>query len=586
MNACASLGPIPRAGVLDDARPMVLIDDIPEPRLSVESFKVDGPLDVRSAVIRMDEPVGPGGVPQRWLNSEVTVAWPNRLNDDEVAWPVLLRGGLKQVEAVDSKNQHSRLFELSDLWGQVIAVALDSVWELNPDDSLIAQPQGSILIGLKANRSTDRFTVNGKQVFVIQQDSGLTWTVQAVLESLSAWADFDLVLTGLPRDIRTAELDDELDLAKPLGRLLEDLFDRFGLVIQRDVTRQGNSITESRVVRPVSSGRPIRVVWANHDRPLGDALKINVDRPAQPAQLWTARAEGWLVESTFELVGGWDPAFEGEDNDEYDEGLSSDFAAYADVYRNWVLNEDGFYSQIPYSRGAAYDLTSLFDAVSVDPQPLVFKANLTLDSDGEPVDPIVEMSTNSGADWSVFPKSSTMLKDRAGVYLNPKSLPTTFLDAAKLGNARLRVTASLRSPLPVELSRWRGNAFTAVQPPLVFDLSTTHRFQRVDAQSIHYVDIVTGSLSADEADDGYRLLDWLVKRLGRPTQNGRATLELAGAWPLLRVGDGLREVRGPGVATDGRAQALTRHGARVVGYETRFAGFSNNGGSTRIDLRF
>ncbi len=586
MKACASLGPVPRANVIDGVQPFVLINDTPEPRLSVESFKVRGPLDLRTARIMMDEPVGPAGVPQVWLNALVAIAWPVRLNDDETAWPVLMRGELKQVQATDSSAQHDRWYELSDLWGQAISQPLNSIPQLNPAGSLITQPYGALMIGREGNRSADRFTVNGEQVHVIQQESGLMWTVQSALEYLSASGSLDLLLTGLPREIAHADLDDTIDLTKPLDGLLENMLTECGLVIQRDIARQGGSISETRAVRPTGSGRPIRVVWANGLRPLGDALKISVDRPAQPAQLWTARAGGWVVESTFELVGGWAPALEGQADDEYDESLSSDFATYADVYRNWVLNEDGFYTQPLFNRGPAYDLALLFGEPGIDPQPIALQPNLTLDDKGSPLDPIVQMSTDSGSNWSVFPKSSTILKDRAGVYLDSQSLPTTFLAAAKAGSARLRATASLRSPLPVEQSRWKGNAFTSILPPRVVDLAETHLFHRVDQNSIHYDNIHAGALVADEVDDSHRLLGSLVKQMDHGSEGGRATLDLSGAWPLLRVGDCLREIRGPGVAADGWSQALTRRGAVVVGLETCFMGRRGGGGTTRIDLTF
>jgi hypothetical protein len=563
-----------------------MIDDIPEPRLALESIKAQGPLDRRSARVLLDEPMDSAGVLQHWLNARVSVAWPVRLNDDEIVWPILMQGELKEVQSSDSVGVRGRVFELTDLWSGSVSRPLDTVWMLNPDGSLISQPTGKLVVGQDSNRSAARFSINGVLVFVIENGSGLSWSVRDSLETISATAGLGLSLAGLPREVADTEIEKTIDLAKSVSNMLRSLLESFGLVIQRDITRQGGTITELRTVRAISSGRPIRINWGDDDRPMGDALKVKADRPTPTARLWIARAGGWRVESTFDLVGGWDPALEGQPDDEYNKNKSSNFTTYADVYRRWVLNEDGFYTGAPYNRGPAFDLTTFFGGANVDPQPLAFQSNLTLDGFGSPLKPIVEMSTDSGLNWSVYPKSTSILDDRAGVYLSSVSLPANFLTAAKAGTARVRVTASLLSPLRVEIPRWHGNAFTSVLAPLVFDLSDRFRFQRVNKNSVHYTGVLTGTLAADEVDHSNPMLGWLVRRLGRHSRDGRATLELAGAWPLIRPGDCLREVRGPGAAANGQTQALTRRGASVLACETWFTKRQRSGRTTRLDLSF
>ncbi len=155
----------------------------------------------------------------------------------------------------------------------------------------------------------------------------------------------------------------------------------------------------------------------------------------------------------------------------------------------------------------------------------------------------------------------------------------------------MRVTASLMSPHRVELQRWRGNAFTGKLPPRVADLAGVFRFQRVDEKSIHQAKILTGELQADELDQTNQMLAWLIERMMRHEQggepnDGRATLELAGSWPLLRPGDRLFEVRGAGIGVGGRAQALTRRAAHIRSVETRFAPRHGKGLTTTAELSF
>jgi len=591
VNACASLGPVRRSGISDDPKPVVLIDGVPEPRLSVDSYSATGPMDSRSSRLLLDLPDGVPGLLPRWLCAQVVIAWPMRLVDDQIAWPVLMQGSLKQVEASEAAGERGHWFELIDDWGDQTSKPIDAIWWLNTDGTLIQKLVGEMSIGANSNRSTDRFDIDGQQAHALEAGSGLEWTVKSALETVSAFAGFTLLLNGLPRKLASAPLLNRIDLTRPISKALKSILEPYGLVIQRDLFLEGANVIERRAVRPISRGRPIRVAWAGEDQPLGDVLKIKTDRPAQAAQKWTARAGGWVVESTFDLVRAWDPALEGQPDAEYDKANSSNFTTYANVYRRWVLNEDGFFTGPPYNSGPAFDLTAFFGLGAIDPQPLIFKPNLTLQDVGTPINPIIEMSTNGGAGWSIFPNKTLALDSLAGIYLDPATLPPAYLAAAKSGQARIRVTASLMSPVSVDVSRWRGNAFTGKLPPRILDLAGVFRFQRIDSKSVHYADVQAGTLQADEADQTNLLLNWLVdqmslhERSGEPG-DGKATLELAGFWPMLRPGDRLLEARGPGASANGEAQAITRSNTHILLIDTRSGARRRSGKTTRVELTF
>lgn len=590
MSAGTSLELVHHPGVSDDPAPVVMVGGVPEPRLSVERYAVDGPLDIRSAELTVDLADGIPGVLDRWLCAEVSIALPVRLFDGGTRWPILMHGMLKKLETEEAVGTNLKRFVLTDDWDALLSRSVANIWWRNPNGTLFQQAKGVFETGADANRSEQTYAMTGGDLHVIQPGSGLSWTVAQAMTSLSTLSGMGLELRGLPREVADAQLMEPINLARPVKLALANILETYDLVIQRDLSRVDGTVTERRAVRPYATRRPINVVWADEKRPIGDTLTFETEQPAQAARQWIARAGGWRVESSFVLVGAWDPALEGQADDEYDMDLSSDFATYADVYRRWVLNEDGYFSDTPYNRGPTFDLTAFFGYGTVDPQPLVFESTLTLDDGGAAMKPVFEISTNSGAGWSIFSGARVVLDDRAGVYLDTTTLPTAFLTAAKAGTAKVRVTATLISPEPVELKRWHGNAQLCTLPPNVIDVASAFGFRRVDTQSVHYPYVQSGLYQADEADDSNRMLHWLVDKMARlasyAPSNGRASLEIAGTLPLLRVGDRLFGVGGPGLAADGRSQAMSSVGASVLSFETRYAYHPRNGRTTLIQLAY
>jgi len=435
---------------------------------------------------------------------------------------------------------------------------------LNRDGQLITVATG--LLG--STRSDNRVEINGQMVYVLQT-AGNPWTVHDALESVSAMAGLDLNLRGVPRRSSEATLVSPIDLTLSLERVLEQIIDPYGLVITRDITLAGHTHIERRAVRPTSHGRRVALRWTRPDQPLSQVLKI-IRRKTKPgARQWIGQTRGPLVESTFGLTGGWDPGLEGVLSSEYDRAASSNFALYANVYRHWVLNEDGTYTGAPFSRGSAYDLDSLFNQGPIAPTPLRFLPCITLDDGGNGRSPIVEFSTDSGANWSRWAGRVRVLTDHAGVYFDDTTLPTAFLTAALAGTAAVRVTASLRSPLPVEITRWQGNQFAGIRCPRKLDLSKLFLFKSIDGASIHFADVQSSTLQSDERDDTIAMQNWLVDRMWRDEQagtlrDGEAELKLLDAGIDVNPSDQLLNAGGSGLNSDAQAQALHHRGGLVT----------------------
>ncbi len=566
MSACASLGSVPLAGARPVERPMVLLDSVIEPRLSVLKVEMAGPLDERLALLSMA-----GSIPaaEQWL-----IVQPLRLCDGQIRRRVLVHG--KWPQRIDADR-----IELRSSWSDLLDEPLTQVPTLNRDGSLVLQSSG----WLASTRSDQRYDVGGQQVYVLQNET-TAWTVRQALESLSTFAGFALNLNALPRETADAPLVAPIDLSLSLRRVLEQVLEPYGLCVTREFSYEGHSLIERRYVRSLNRSRCVRVRWTRPGQPLGDMLRISKRKPRAGSRLWQAQAGGPVVESTFQLVGGWDPNLEGAADDEYDRSASSDFSLYTNVYRRWVLNEDGAFSGEPYNRGVAYDLTSLFAAEPIAPTSLRFLSCVTLDDAGRGRDPIVEFSIDSGVNWSRWAGRLQVLSDRAGVYLNDTTLPSAFLSAAKAGSARVRVTASLRSPLPVNVQRWQGNPFAGLLPPRQLDLSKMFIFRRVDVGSIHHDDVCSGDLIADERDDTAAMTKWLVDRMWRQQQSlasreGQATLKLLDAEGVVHPGDQLLDAGAAGRDLDEQAQALRREGGVVTAVTCDF-----DADATIVQLRF
>ena len=591
MKAAASLANGAQSGALETTTPVVFVDGTPVDELTIESLELDAPLDTRQARLSLLRDAGQSGALHRWAHRSAFVATPHRLIDDECRWSALVRGTLRAYSAREAAGVHADHLTLDDDWAVRMRQAVDTVWWANRDEALLPLEEGVMQAGPSGNRSATRFQINGRSVHV-PASTGESWRVGDVLETIDAFGALDLSLALIPADVWRAPLLQTVDLGASIGAALRAVLEPYGLFIRRDLTRDGHTIIERRHVRPMACGRPIRMRWADLDRPLSDALRIDHDAPFDAARQWIAIASGWRIESTFELVAGWDPALAGATDSEYDRTQSSDFAKYANVYRQWVLNEDGRFSEAPYLRGAAFDLAAFFGDSRVRPQPLPFQDCVTLDDAGTARRPVVQVSTDAGASWSQYPGRVNVRSDRAAVVLMDDALPSGFLAAAQNGEARVRVTATLTNPQPVRSRRWQGNAFAGRGAPRVLRVDDAFQFRRVSEQSIHFTDVRDGVLAARQIDQRRELDAWLVDQLqtaqrrGGAALEGRGRVDLSGAWPWLRLGDRLLEANGEGATARDRAQAVAQRGAVIDALHIRFGVESRRGPRTTAHVRF
>lgn len=581
MKVCATVVGQTAERTGEEDRAIVMIDGQPVSELEVVEYRAEGLLNRRSVRVEVAGRVEAG----RWLGRRAVVAWPVRLVDDSVRWPVLTVGVLKAVEREEGPGVIRRGLEIGDEWAERMDRPVEIVWGVDQGRLKAWSVSGeapAMQIGRQANCSADRWLIHGRWVHVLEKGPRAgNWTVEKALESLSVWGGLELELGLLPAEIREAPLVREVDLSQPIGKCLERILQDYGLCIQRDLQRERGVILERRAVRPMERGRLVKWDWL-----AGAVLHIESEEPVSAAEEWIAEAKGWLVEGTFLLVKAWDRSLEGQADWIYSRVSNPDFATYANVYRRWALNEDGRYSGGVFGDQPAFDLSGFFGDPELGREAVRFEDCLTLDANGWPRRPIVEVSLDGGTSWSMYGGQVELEKSRAEVYLADATLPAEFLTAAKNGLARLRVTASLRNPRPVRISRWMGNPFEAVCRQRVLHTGEAFSFRRVHESSVHHALVRSGQCRADEVDDRAAMEKWLVEQIRRVRWaggggRGRGKLTTGRCWPLLRIGDRIRLRGGPREEERSAVpEKIRRQGAIVQKVMCRWSGWSAGGTRT------
>jgi hypothetical protein len=447
---------------------------------------------------------------------------------------------------------------VSDRWDDALDRAMPTRWVLDAAGTLGVRDAGWIGVGTRANRSSERVTVHGVSTHVPSGHAG-AWSVADALAYLAASHRFEIDLSGLNPAVRDAPLVTRVSLSRTLGEQLAEVLEPYGMWVQREVEPSGDAPPSIRVV-PLDQTARVRLEPAWDPGRPSSIVRTRIDVPARRSRRWVARGARPVVEDTFELLPGWDRALEVAPDSAFDRGQSSDFALYGNVFRRWVLNEDAAFE------GPAFDLSAFFGQ-AVMPARLAFGACVTLDDAGQRRPPLIEFSLDEGATWSRFAEAVDVLGDRAGVRVEATSLSGPYLDAGRAGTLRVRVTASLTSPLPEEVARWRGNPFYSPAPDAVFDLAELYASRRVAAGSVHRAAIDAGELSAAMSEAPPRLAGWLNDRLERLEatgwRGGRAEVRLLGAWWTLRPGDRVFGGGGDGLNIEGGDEAIDGRGAVI-----------------------
>ncbi|MFW5682005.1 MAG: hypothetical protein ACOC1G_03280 [Phycisphaeraceae bacterium] len=535
---------------------------MPWPDVAVVEMVEIGPLAERSVVLR--PPVDfSGEVPARGH-----VAEPVWYEDGSTRWRLLAEGSVQPERRRTAAGVDETCWVIRDAWAQRLDEPALSAWS-ERDGRLVAEAQPRLGVSNDRNRSATRHHVHGASVYVPTATDGEAWCVAEALAFLAASLRLPIAWQPVARQLDNTPLTGNVDLGGTIRDALTPLLEAHGLALRLAFA---GDLPRGRYLEVMTRDTARRVDIPRLASGQPNVLETDERNEPKPATQWTARGGVNEVESTFPLVGGWDPALESAADTQYDRTLSTDFPAYRDVFRTWVPNEDGRYSGEPFSRGPAPDLAALLENPFWSPQPLRLLDTLSLDVSGQVQPPRVEISFGSGGAWVPYPGHFVVLADRAGVRLEDDALPDGWIAANRSGAARLRVTATLRDPQPLSHRRWDGNALRDRTRSRSVEAGKGFARSRVDPASVLH-----GSpLGSRECDDRNALAMWLdawIDRQRHETEGSRLRLRLPGpALTTLRAGDRVRIE----TATDRFASR------RVVEVRLAFTAASNPGTTIRF----
>ena len=525
-NAGVFFGAPAAATVVEPPRTEVCIDGQAEPRLRLD--RLEGRL---------------GGAPRAWFSAGLGFSPETgddlrledlalRIGPGRRVTAALLRGGIlpgaqrrnlllfdgrigRLEMHLDSHGEELR-FEAEDLAAALLQrrVGGRRAWTAEGSADrveglpLVFNPEG------RPNASAQPYDPGGTEPYTVFAPDSATastaWTLdKAVAYLLAEHGESETVDVPSPGEIRSMVgalvIRDVAVEGRTLGEALEALLELAGARITVTAEPQ-----ETGVSRRLEIRRPDRApaAWLVHQRagsrydPAATSfstLAVRMHFDAAPRR-YVARGDRKLYESTFDLAKGWDDSLATYTPEDFSPSANPDFAAVHDVFRKWVLNEAGDYSDDPYNRGPACDFSGLFEGAFYVRRRRRFLPCLSHDGPGRSFGVYAEVSLDGGATWQQMSLAARVLTDECGLYLTEDPLPSRYLAAAMRGMVSVRVTATVESDSC--LAAEREDDGPADRPGRTRHLSIPagYRFRQVAATSRFY-----GQAGADDADDTARL---------------------------------------------------------------------------------
>jgi hypothetical protein len=226
-----------------------------------------------------------------------------------------------------------------------------------------------------------------------------------------------------------------------------------------------------------------------------------------------------IYEATFELVKAWDPADESTDYDTFSPTTNPDFYKVKDVYRKWVLNEAGDYSDPPYGRGDAFDFSKISESSNFVQRRRRFWPALTTDKQDKSLGYFLEASFDNGLNWWQYLYAFNNLLDECGVWLSSDSLDIDTWVAALKGVLKFRITASVISDERLSCVVADGPVNSVI--PVVDHIVTLPRqfkYRKVSSGSIFANSLDESIGTPSEIDDTTALYEFLRKKAGSASE--------------------------------------------------------------------
>lgn len=242
-------------------------------------------------------------------------------------------------------------------------------------------------------------------------------------------------------------------------------------------------------------------------------------------------------ESTFQLQPGWDPALATYNYRDFVRSEASDWLAVADVYRKWVLNEAGQYSEEPYGL-EAFDFATISGDDFLLSRVRRFRPCLSLGRGGEGLRIVVEISYDSGGSWLRYGGAVRVSSDECAIYLADDAPGADYFQASLAGTVKVRVTATVEADRRLSFTAEGDGGVEVVEFP-------GGKWAKVHEGSIFYQD--ENLPEPAERDDTDRLAHFAGTLALGDAGTVEAELTLAQLDATCNVGDIVERVDGRGL---------------------------------------
>jgi hypothetical protein len=374
----------------------------------------------------------------------------------------------------------------------------------------------------RPNASENPVQVDGKNytVFCPENSSGRLWTFAEAIDYLLS-ENLPVGALLIPELSRLRKLTDDkkvrdldvtgLSLLEALGRCCDRAALEFKFVPRTDSTGPSQAI----VFYKAGTGRTIELdcqkAGSSLDLSRTNIAALSSRKNFRPVtHKYIGMGDFKIFEATFNLTMGWDSSLESGDYNKYCPSTNPDFYQVRDVFRKWVLNEAGDYSDQPYNRGEAFDFSKIFQSKNYLRRRRRFWPTLTTDNQGKSLGYFLQVSYDCGQSWWQYLDAFNILTDECGVWLSGERLGTELWDALLKGSLGFRITASVISDerLRAEVADGPVDSVAPVVEHAIV-LPKRFKYRKISGRSIfeNSTDPMLGV--PDQADDSEALYEYV-----------------------------------------------------------------------------
>ena len=432
---------------------------------------------------------------------------------------VIFEGRISRVDLRLDPQGEALRFEAEDLGAEVLRRRIGGQRLRTSDGE--TRVLGGMALGFnldgQANASDSPYDPGSGEaytIFAALHGDAAAWTLaEAVAHLLAEYGQSAVVGAPTPTEVRSGLGGTVLRNVRLEGRTLGEALDAL-LELSGGMMTVAVEPQEAGVSRRLEIFTPDRApvcrlahqaVGCRYDPAATDFSDLAVTMRFEAApRRYVARGDRKVYESTFELMRGWAEGLGSNNPDDFSPSQNPNFDGFRDVFRKWVLNESGEYTEGPYYSGPAADLGAVFEGAPYSRRRRRFLECLSCDDLGRSYGVYVEVSFNGGSTWQRPAMAVRVLRDECGIYLTDDPLPPQFLVAGMNGLLRVRVTAAIESDSCVQAER--GEPETADFPGRTRHLNVPAGYRyRKRASTSRF----SGQAAADEVDDTPRLLEFV-----------------------------------------------------------------------------